>query len=131
MAKIETVTIAGKQYNIAQAPAKEQKTLLTLVGALVAANSAGSKHEINVKFLKGSLLAVGEDKLDKISNIVLPRVFLSGSETCVSVDSFQGLMNAYLEVLATAVKVNLADFFMWLDEENQDAISQSQKTRAE
>ncbi len=126
---IESVVIAGKQYNIAQAVAKEQKTLLKLVGALIAANSAAAQvEEIDIDFLKGALLVVGEERIDKIASIVLPRVFLSGSDTCVSIESFQGGMNALLEVLANAIKVNLADFFMWLDSVNKSARPAPQKS---
>lgn len=122
MSDIKSVNIDGDIYNIAQAPAKQQKTLLTLVGAICTANSAAAQvKEIDVDFLKGMLLVIGEAKLDQITNIVLPRVFKNGDDSCVDIESFKGSMNTYLSIVANAIKVNLQDFFMWLDSANKQA----------
>ncbi len=60
MAKIETITVGGEQYNVAQAPAKEQKTLTNLVGPLMALNSARAQtEEIDVNLVMGVLLGIG------------------------------------------------------------------------
>jgi hypothetical protein len=126
MADIQSVNIGGEVYNVAQAPAKQQKTLLTLVGAICAGNSAAAQvEEISIDFLKGVLLVIGEDKLDKISNIVLPRVFKEGESVCVDIESFKGSMNTYLTLVANAIKINLQDFFTWLDSENKSARDKS------
>lgn len=132
MSDVKSVNINGEVYNIAQAPAKQQKTLLTLVGAICAGNSAAAQvEEINVDFLKGMLLVIGEDKLDKISNIILPRVFKSGESVCVDIESFKGGMNSYLSLIAHGIKTNLEDFFMWLDSENaQTRVKSSSKKKA-
>ena len=128
MAEVKQVTINGETYNIAQAMAKQQKTLLTLVGAICAGNSASSQiEEINAEFLKGMLLIVGEDTLDKISNIVLPRIFKNGEESPVNIESFKGGMNTYLSLIAEGVKANLDDFFIWLNSANKQTNESNKK----
>lgn len=117
---INTVEINGVKYNIVQASAVNQKKLLTLVGARLALNSASSGiEEINIPMVKGLLLALPEASLDSVSDIVLHQVAKHGTkDQLITIDDFQNEMNAYFTLLAEAIKVNLQDFFTWLDTEN-------------
>ena len=118
MSNVKQVSINGTTYNIGQAYAKQQKTLLNLVGAGCALNSATSGAlKIDVKFLKGFLLSVQEEKLDKITDIVFSRTFKSGGDISVCIDDFQGEMSSYLELVAAGIEANLQDFFEYLDAE--------------
>jgi hypothetical protein len=119
MSEIKSVTVSGETYNIVQASAVQQKTLMTLVGARISLNSAASgADEISVPMLVGLLLSLSESDLDKISNIVLYKTVKHGGDNVVTIDDFQGKMNAYFALLAEAIKINLQDFFSWLDTEN-------------
>lgn len=119
---VKQVTIGSESYNIAQSTAKQQKTLLSIVGALCAYNAASADViEIDVEFLRGTLLALGEEKLDKIEALTFYRIFKSGSEHSITIEEFKGNMSGYLTIMAHAIKENLQDFFMLLDEERANA----------
>lgn len=122
MAKSEQVTVGDKTYNITQVVAKEQKRVLTMIGAMCAINAASADSvTIDMPFLRGVLLAVGDEKIDKLESILFPRVFIAGEDHPVTIDSFQNNMAGYLSVLAHAIKFNLEDYFALLDEERAAA----------
>lgn len=112
------VDINGETYNVGYAKAKQQKTLLTLVGAICAYNSSAADIvEIDVKFLRGVLLSLGDEKLTKVEEIVFAATMKDGETTSVTINHFPGQMAAYLELVAHGIKHNLQDFFTYLDEE--------------
>lgn len=115
MSQIKSVTINSKTFNIAQAPALEQKRLMLLLGGKIAFNSNAADADIDVKLLVGALMTLPEETFDKVSNIVLYKTFLSGAQTPIDIHSFQGGMVEYFTLVAEAVAFNLNDFFMWLD----------------
>ncbi len=116
MDQIQKVTAGNKTYNVVQASAVQQKSLLLMVGAIVAYRHASSGvKEISVDFLKGALISMPEETIDKIIEIVLHKTVLSGSNEIISIDSFQGGMNEFFTLVAGAVKVNLDDFFTSLE----------------
>ena len=119
---IKEVTINGNSYHIGQASAKMQKTLLTLAGPVCAMNATTADvPEIDVPFLKGVLIGIGEDKLDKITSIVFSKTFKAGEDRSLDIGDFQGRMSEYLELVAHGIKANLQDFFTWLDEDRAAA----------
>jgi hypothetical protein len=119
---IETVTVDGVGYNVAQAPAVKQKSLMSLIGTRIAVNATtAGVTDIDVDVVKGILISTPESDLDKIAAIVLEKCFISGTDSRVTVDNFQGGMNAYYTLLAEAVRVNLADFFIWLSEKIRES----------
>lgn len=119
MGQIEQVTINSTCYNIARATAVNQQKLLQISGAKIALNSAAGKvNQIDTKLLVGYLLSVPQATFDQIVSIVLHKTFIDGSEDAVSVHDFQNRMIEYYTLVAEAVRVNLQDFFTWLDNEN-------------
>ncbi len=129
---IESVKIGKSTFNVAQASAVKQKTLMMLLAGKIAMHSAAGKvEEINTTMLKGALLTVSEATLDEIADIVLYKTVLNGDDKLVTVENFQGDMNDYFTLVAEAVKVNLQDFFTWLDSENKNVRDQVQKSRLE
>ena len=119
---IKEVTIGSNRYHIAQAPAKAQKTLLSLCGAMCAVNATTADIiEIDVKFLKGVLIGIGEERLDQITSIVFSKTYKAGEDRPVDIGDFQGKMGEYLELVANGIKANLQDFFTWLDEDRAAA----------
>lgn len=118
---IETVKIDGRQFNVAQAPALEQKKLLSLIGAKIAFNSAASQTEtIDSQLLFGALLALPESEFDAIAAIVLYKTVENGKDAIVDIGDFQGKVHTYYQLVAHAVVVNLQDFFTYLDSVNAE-----------
>lgn len=126
MSQIKSVMVGGEQYNIAQAPAIQQKKLLSLVGARIAFNKA-REDQIDIGFLVGALLAMPEDLLDQVAGIVLPKAFKHGAESPVSVADFQGRITQYFQLIAEAIRVNLEDFFDFLASSSAEAAGASGK----
>ena len=122
---IENVTVLGERYNIAQAPALQQKDLLLLLGARVSLRvAANGGNEIDTGTLVGTLLTFSESEVDKISSILLPNCYLQGAQKPAELGDFQGRIHGYFVLLAEAVKVNLNPFFGWLASEISDSKEQ-------
>ena len=129
MSQIKSTTIGDTTYNIAQAPAPEQKRLMLLLGGKIAFNSNAADADIDVQLLIGALMTLPEETFDKVSSIVLGRVMKSGESVSVDVKDFQGCMMNLFTLIAEAVYHNLNDFFIWLDAE-RDARRASNQTNA-
>ena len=128
MSNVKTVKIGDEQYNVTQAPANEQKKLLSLIGAKIALNSAVSGVEvINTDLLFGALLTLREDEFDVIAGIVLYKTVKNGSETIIDVGNFQNSVTNYYRLVAEAIEVNLGDFFTYLDSVNKETKSDQKK----
>ena len=113
---IGAIMIGDVIYNVAQAPADKQKSLMLLIAGNVALSAAGSGvKEIDTKLLVGALIMMPELKFNEIANIVLYKTVISGETTPIDVKSFQGRMCDYFQLIAEAVALNLNDFFTWLD----------------
>lgn len=113
---VKSITIGNITYNVAQAPADKQKSLMLLIAGVVAMRSATSGiDEIDIKLLIGSLIMMPEDKFDKIVDIVLYKTFIKGEENKIDVKAFQGRMSEYFQLIAETVAYNLNDFFTYLD----------------
>ena len=116
---ISTIKVGDAQYSVAQAPAIKQKQLMLLIGAKIAFNSASSKSGIDNDLLMGALLSMPETVFDEISQIVLYKTCKVGDDTLIDIGSFQGGMLHYFQLVAGAIKLNLDDFFTYLDSANQ------------
>ena len=118
---IKAVTINNVTYNVAQAPADKQKSLMLLIAGVVAMRSATSGiEEIDTKLLIGSLIMMSEDKFDKIANIALYKTVINGETMPIDVKSFQGRISEYFQLIAETVAYNLNDFFTYLDVDRAD-----------
>jgi len=71
------------------------------------------------------LLSSPENVFDEIAEIVLYKTVIVGKDTIIDAGSFQGGMLHYFQLIAEAIKLNLDDFFTYLDSVNKDAQSQS------
>lgn len=122
MSQVKQVTIGSATYNVAQADAIRQKKLLLLIGAKIAYNSAATQtKEIDSNLLFGALIALNEQVFDEIANIVLCKTVKSGGESLITVQDFQGNMVEYFQLIVEAIKVNLQDFFTYLDKSNAES----------
>lgn len=121
MSQVQQVNVGGATYNVAQASAEKQKRLLLLIGANIAYTSnASGTVEINEPFLLGSLLRLPEATFDEVAGIVLAQTIKSGGDSVVNIGDFQGNMVNYIKLVAAAIKVNLQDFFTYLDKANAE-----------
>jgi len=111
---VRAFTINNVTYNVAQAPALQQKKLMLLVGALVAARSSTSGQPIDTSLLMGSLMVLPEAKFDEVAGIVLYKTIIAGESTTLDVGSFQGKITDYFKLVAEAIAYNLDDFFTFL-----------------
>jgi len=113
------VDIDGRKFNVAQASAAEQKSLLSKIGAKISLVSAASgAEEIDSTLLFGALLSLPESEFDAVAEIVLYKTVENGKDKIVGVGDFQDQASSYYRLVAEAVVVNLADFFTYLDSVN-------------
>lgn len=112
---IETVTVLGQRYNIAQAPAVRQKELLMITGTRLSIRViSSSESDIDSSTIMGALLTFSEQEIDRIASIVLSGCVKHGEKTPVDEKEFQGRIHGYFLLMAEAIKVNLNPFFSWL-----------------
>jgi len=118
---IKSINIGANTFNVTRASAVNQKTLMTLIGAKIALNSATSQVAmIDLDFLAGSLLTLNEQTLDKVASIVLYKTVESGGDSLVTLEAWQYGMIEYFQLIAGAIQHNLSDFFLWLDAKNAE-----------
>jgi len=127
MSHIHKIIIGKDQFNLVEATAPKQRELLTLVGGRIALHQAASGIDIDDHMIVGQLLSMPEDKLNKVSDIVLWKTALNGADKNISVDDFQGIMSSYLLLVAGGIRSNLLDFFDYL----QNVSAEARKNPAE
>ena len=120
MSEIETVDVGGTRYNIAQASAVDQKKLLHLLGERMIMN-VGKNAEVGLDktFLFGLLMSLNEYDFDEVALIALYKTVKNGDTKIVEIADFQGRVSEYYQLVAEAVRINLADFIGWLDHARQ------------
>lgn len=117
---VSSIRVNKTTYNVAQAPASEQKKLLSLIGAKVALNSAVSQvSKIDSDLLFGALLTLNDSELDEIADIVLYKTVKSNGKELITINDFQDNVSSYYILIAKAIEVNLKDFFTYLDSVNK------------
>lgn len=117
---VESVTVGGTQYNIAQASAVDQKKLLHLMAArMTYAVGSDTDVDLDTTFIFGSLMALSEADFDVVAKLVLYKTAVNGSDSVVDIADFQGRITEYYQLVAEAVKANLADFIGWLESARQ------------
>lgn len=119
MSTVKPVKIGKATFNVTQAPASEQKRLLSLIGAKVALNSAMAQiDKIDTDLLFGALLTLPEADFDEIAEIVLYQTVKNGGKSIIEIGDFQNNVTDYYQLVAKAIEVNLKDFFTYLDNVN-------------
>lgn len=115
MNQVKQVTVSGRTFNVAQAPAVEQKSLLLLIGNKIMLRAQATRTQIDTDFLFGALMSLSEPDFDKLCGIVLRKTFELDSKVAVDVGAFQGDMTGFFRLVAEAVAVNLDDFFTFVN----------------
>ena len=120
---IETVTVGGKQYNIAQASAVDQKRLMHLLAARLTYNVGKDVDvQLDETFLMGALMGASEADFDEIAKIVLYKAAANGSTSLIELADFQSHITDYYMLVAAGVRCNLLDFLIWLDEARKPSV---------
>lgn len=131
MSSVKQIKIGKVTYNLAQAPADQQKRLLSLVGARLAMNSAaGEAEHIDTALLVGLLVSEPEARFDEIAGIVLYKTMINGSEKLVDIGDFQNRVSEYYQLVAAGIAENLQDFLSWLDCENAKTREEARSKQA-
>lgn len=114
---VKAFTIGGVQYNAAMASAVDQDRLMSLLSAAVLerfATAAGSGLEVDDKMLSAMFMSMRQDVKAQVTQMLMTRVFINGTERAVTVSDFGGKMVQYNQLLAELLRWNLSDFFDWL-----------------
>ena len=119
--QVKSVKIGKSSYNIVQAIAPLQKTLLLLIGGRLSFRTASTRSHIDQPLLIGLLMSLPENEFDQIADIVLNQCVKSGDTSPIDVDSFQGQVYSYVQLVAEGVAFNLDDFFTFINS-NVDAL---------
>lgn len=109
--QIKQVQVGNSSFNLVQAIAPKQKSLLQLLGGKLSMRATATRSEIDTDLLCGLLMSLPESDLDTVANIVLEQCVKSGTTEFVSVDSFQGQIFTFYQLVAQGVAFNLDDFF--------------------
>lgn len=118
MSLVKSVTVGKKMFNVAQAPAIKQKSLMLLISGKIAFNAdAADVETIDTMLLVGALMTLPEKTFDEVAAIVLYKTMLSGETVATDIGAFQGAMMDYFTLVAEAIAFNLNDFFTSLDVE--------------
>ena len=114
------VSIAGKNYNLAHAPAKEQAHLVTLIsGPLIRAKKSLELEGYTQQLISFMLMGSPYSLVEQVDSIVLKKAFVDGKKDIpVSVNSFQDEIQFYFDLLAHAILNNVGGFFERLREED-------------
>lgn len=115
MDQTKQVKVSGRTFNVAQAPAVEQKSLLLLIGNKITLRAQATRAQIDTDFLFGALMSMPEQDFDRLCGIVLRKTFELNSQVAVDVGAFQGDMTGFFRLIAEAVAVNLDDFFTFVN----------------
>ena len=126
MSQTRAFTIKENTYNVAQASAIDQKKLMLLLGGKIALHSAAGAEPISVPLLVGALITLPESTFDEVASIVLRQAFVAGTTQKIDVQSFQGGMMGYFQLVAEVIAYNLNDFFTWLDTGNAERRAKAQ-----
>jgi len=128
MSNVSSIRVNKTTYNVAQAPASEQKKLLSLIGAKIALNSAVAQvDKIDSDLLLGALLTLPENDFDEIADIVLYQTVKKNGKEVITIGDFQNNVTEYYLLVAKAIEVNLGDFFTYLDNANKKTKAEQKK----
>lgn len=133
MSNVKQITIGGITVNIGQALAKDQKKLYYLVYPIADRlyKEVDDVPELSVKELANVLGFIGFEHMEKIERLALSRAFVHGSETGqpVTEADFGNDIDAYHMLIAHAIEIQLASFFLRLSEERKDRLAKLPKKK--
>lgn len=117
MSTVKSFSVGAMTVNASMPSALEQDEVLSLISseviqrATIAANSSVSMGE---EILTTMFMSMPTLHKRRVSEIVLSKAFISGTQTKVSVADFQGKMVEYNKLLSQLILWNYEDFFTYL-----------------
>lgn len=117
MSTVKSFSVGAMTVNASMPSALEQDEVLSLISseviqrATIAANSSVSMGE---EILTTMFMSMPTLHKRRVSEIVLSKAFVSGTQTKVSVADFQGKMVEYNKLLSQLILWNYEDFFTYL-----------------
>ncbi len=120
MSTIQSFTIGSMSINASMPSALEQDEVLSLISSEViqrAYTAASVKVELGEKVLTTMFMAMPTNYKRRVSDILLSKAFIAGTQTKVNVADFQGKMVQYNTLLAQLTLWNYEDFFTYLSED--------------
>lgn len=115
----KSFTIGSLSVNAAMASAIEQDEILSLISSEIIARAtvaARNGIELGEQILVPMMMSMPSHAKQRISAILLGRVFVAGAERKVTPADFQGKMVEYNTLLAQLILWNFEDFFTWLSD---------------
>lgn len=110
---IKTIDAGGIKVNVAETTAESQFELYGMISARILHQCAATMTEdVNADIVKGILMSSEKGFTSDVADIVLYKAFIANTETKVSLGDFQSKIDAYYSLIAEAVCLNLADFFI-------------------
>ncbi len=120
MSTIQSFTIGSMTINSSMPSALEQDEVLSLISSEViqrAYTAASVKVELGEKVLTTMFMAMPTNYKRRVSDVLLSKAFIAGTQTKVNVADFQGKMVQYNTLLAQLTLWNYEDFFTYLSED--------------
>ncbi|KAB0489690.1 hypothetical protein [Pseudomonas vancouverensis] len=121
---VKPFTIGGVQYNAAMASAVDQDRLMSMLSGAVLERFATAAHaglEVDGQVLCAMFMSMRQDVKAQVSQMLMGKVLINGTERPVTVADFGGRMVQYNQLLAELLLWNLSDFFDWLPSGAKDA----------
>lgn len=129
---IKSINAGGIKVNVAEATAEKQFDLYGMISARILHQCAATMTEdVNADLVKGILMSSEKGFTSDVADIVLYKSFIANTETKVSLGDFQGKIDAYYSLIAEAVCLNLADFFISVKSQVSLMKENMQKAQAE
>lgn len=129
---IKSIDAGGIKVNVAEATAENQFELYGMISARILHQCAATMTEdVNADLVKGILMSSEKGFTSDVAEIVLYKAFIANTETKVSLGDFQGKIDAYYSLIAEAVCLNLADFFISVKSQVSLMKANMQKAQAE
>jgi len=118
MATIHQVTVNQTKYNIVEASAVKQLSLMSMVGSHLIFLSESTKSELDMDAMTALLITIPESDMLAIADLVLHQTIKHGGSELVKIDDFQGHVQDYIALVGEGVRVNLQPFFTRLNDQN-------------
>lgn len=129
---IKTIDAGGVKVNVAEATAENQFELYGMISARILHQCAATMTEdVNADLVKGILMSSEKGFTSDVAEIVLYKAFIANTETKVTLGDFQSKIDAYYSLIAEAVCLNLADFFISVKSQVSLMKENMQKAQAE
>lgn len=126
MSTIQSFTIGSMTINASMPSALEQDEVLSLISSEViqrATVAARTSLEMGEEILTPMFMSMPTSYKRRVSDTLLSKAFIAGTQTKVNVADFQGKMVQYNKLLAQLTLWNYEDFFTYLTDALKDAIA--------